>query len=247
MKRLMILTFLALSSCRENQQVVECSAKPTMTLERKNVTAITLTSQAQTFSGLLNSDEAKGYTFTGLENQKLDFSAGDRLCFWLYTPSQTILKDSHFPEDGTYLLQITRLQGAGSYEFTLSLDSPSPPSPSPSPSPLPPASTSPREALEQYFSLLQAQNYKKAWNMLTPSQQSDTKLRSNGYISYTEWWDTVAQVELTIISTEEKSDQASVDTKVVFRQKNGTINRQKLRFFLLPINGEWKINKVKLI
>jgi hypothetical protein len=67
-----------------------------MTLERKNVTAITLTSQAQTFSGLLNSDEAKGYTFTGLENQKLDFEKcngriqfGQFLKLWCYILTRT--------------------------------------------------------------------------------------------------------------------------------------------------------------
>jgi hypothetical protein len=143
-------------------------------------------------------------------------------------------------------LQLTTPKGSSSYNITLNLQQPSLTQALPTPT-ITNSSLSPSETVKEYFGLINRREYENAWDILSKSQQEDSKLRLNGFASYQEWWDSVEKVELTILSELKDEFEPVINAELTFMMKSGSNNRQKLSFFLIKQGDQWKINKVKLI
>jgi hypothetical protein len=232
-----------------------CPKEANTVLKNQNVKEIKLDEKPQKVSGYISNNEAAGYTFSAKEGQQLNYKTDDNLCLWIYTPNQKILKETTLPENGIYLLQLTTPKGSSSYNITLNLQQPSQtlptstasPEPSPNSTNVSQPSLSPSETVEEYFGLVNRREYRKAWDILSRSQQEDSKLHPNGISSYQEWWDSVEKVELTILSEQKDEFDPVINAELTFVMKSGSHNRQKLSFFLIKQGDQWKINKAKLI
>lgn len=229
-----------------------CSKEPNTVLKNQNVKEIKLDEKPEKASGYISNNEAVGYTFSAKEGQQLNYKTDDNLCLWIYTPNQKILKETTLPENGIYLLQLTTLKGSSSYNITLNLQQPSL-TPTPTLTLTPTitnssnSSLSPRETVEEYFGLINRREYENAWDILSKSQQEDSKLRPNGFASYQEWWDSVEKVEFTLLNQQEDEFEPVINAQLTFMMKSGSHSRQKLSFFLIKQGDQWKINKAKLI
>lgn len=257
------------------QDLSQCPHHSSVLLKQENISSLELNKSPQVLSGFVSEKNGVGYEFKAKKGDKLNYSSPENLCIWIYQPNQQILDETTLPEDGRYLLQLTTPKGSQTYEITLSLTQESAtPSESGIKSPVDddkekesltsspsteqkndenPSEThsktaiSPQQTIENYFNFINQRNYQTAWEMLSNSQQNDTKLHPNGYQSYYNWWDSVQTTTIKINNYEESSWESTVDIGLKILIKSGSSSQQSLRFFLIRQGETWKINKVKLL
>ena len=239
----------------------ECADKPEVVLKPQNVKSITLSESPVNESGIARKDKALGYTFEAKPGQEFHYSSEDNICIWIYTPNQQLLTSTKLPSEGIYTLQISTPTGLSTFEIEMSLKTVTKKPTITSTSPLSPSlnssqqnntsnlyQPSPEKTIEDYYSAINQQQYQTAWNELSYQLQNDSKLHPNGYASYTDWWTTVAFVEIHQISLVDiNSQEAIVDTRLTYIMQTGRRSSQSLQLFLLwnSTNNKWEINKAK--
>lgn len=98
------------------------------------------------------------------------------------------------------------------------------------------------QALRNYYQTLNNYNYQSAWNSLS------SRLQSEGYQSYIDWWTQVKRIE--VLSTKLVSEDrfnSTVDSRLRYITTSGREINQKLRFDLVWDKGSegWLINKIE--
>lgn len=98
------------------------------------------------------------------------------------------------------------------------------------------------QALRNYYQTLNNYNYQSAWNSLS------SRLQSEGYQSYIDWWTQVKRIE--VLSTKLVSEDrfnSTVDSRLRYITTSGREINQKLRFDLVWEKGSegWLINKIE--
>ncbi len=189
-----LMLIITCSCSGSGQQVVnqastdnECSEKQkTGALISKNVKPISLDNTITKESGQVSVGQYRGYTFNAQAGEKLSYRTSDDICLWVYTPDNNLLSSLDLPTTGKYIVQVSALKGATTYNLEMTLGSlqaaapttsPSPdissstPSPSPSPdissstpSPSPDTSSSDDSSTEVAdFTEQQANDIVRAW------------------------------------------------------------------------------------
>ncbi|HBE20842.1 MAG TPA: serine/threonine protein kinase [Cyanobacteria bacterium UBA11149] len=127
------------------------------------------------------------------------------------------------------------------------------PSPSPSiirPTPQPVNRPSPKQAIPDYYSLINNAQYETAWKHLSSQFRNNSQLHPNGYISYVDWWQTVNFVEIQEVRmVEEGAEVARVETRLKYLMKSGREASHYLRFRLVwdAETNNWLIDETKSI
>lgn len=81
---------------------------------------------------------------------------------------------------------------------------------------------SPEQAVTEQYSLINKQQYKAAWNRLSPQLRNNKAIFSNGYNSYKSWWQTVNKVEIKDTELVDiLEDEASVNARLTLYMQNG--------------------------
>jgi len=121
---------LLLWSCSKAPQVAVpassatgCPDKPTSPLNKKNVKAVSLTTQILTETGQLKAGQDLGYSFKGKAGQNFSFSTKEEICVWVYAPSTELLKNGSLPVDGNYTVQVGTLKGSTTFNLDITLGS----------------------------------------------------------------------------------------------------------------------------
>ncbi len=99
------------------------------------------------------------------------------------------------------------------------------------------ATTTPEQAVREYYDLINSHNYETAWQKLsTGYQQSRAK---NGFKnSYVAWWEEVDRVEINQASLISRgADRAKVNAELTYYKKNGDITPESLQVFLVWDNS----------
>jgi serine/threonine protein kinase, bacterial len=107
----------------------------------------------------------------------------------------------------------------------------------PEPKPVVLATTTPEQAVREYYGLINNRSYETAWQKLSPSyQQSRAK---NGFKnSYLAWWEEVDRVEINQASLISRgADRAKVNAELTYYKKNGDIIPESLQVFLVWDNS----------
>jgi serine/threonine protein kinase, bacterial len=106
--------------------------------------------------------------------------------------------------------------------------------------------SSPTEFVQGYYTNINNGNIQTAWNQLSPSVQSNSKLHPNGYVSYTEWWaGTVEQVEINQVQlVNERRESATVDARLNYVLRNGKESPSAVRFTLIwdATSNKWLVS-----
>jgi serine/threonine protein kinase, bacterial len=103
--------------------------------------------------------------------------------------------------------------------------------------PLALATTTPEQAVREYYDLINNRSYETAWQKLSPGyQQSRAK---NGFKnSYLAWWEEVDRVEINQASLISRgADRAKVNAELTYYKKNGDITPESLQVFLVWDNS----------
>ena len=106
----------------------ECPSTPSG--EITNPEKIDLEGQTVNISDRIKAGQDIGYTFLGKENQKLNYSASEHLCIWVFTQENKLVDGVELPQDGTYFIHTATPKGTTTFELELSLDTPLASSPS---------------------------------------------------------------------------------------------------------------------
>ncbi len=115
----------------------------------------------------------------------------------------------------------------------------------------PSSSTSkpPDQFVQDYFALINNQDYDKAWSMLSPHFK-DT-YNSTGYGPFTEWWGKIKEVKIiSIVIKSQSSSEALLDVEISYYFENGQVDTYDLVEFGLIFNGQegdWLFNSQKLL
>ncbi len=113
-----------------------CPEKPkTAPLISKNVKDISLDNTITKESGQVSVGQSKGYTFNGQAGEKLSYRTSDDICLWVYTPDNNLLSSLDLPTTGKYILQVSALKGATTYNLEMTLGTLEAAAPTTAPSP----------------------------------------------------------------------------------------------------------------
>ncbi|MEC4892795.1 MAG: YARHG domain-containing protein [Oscillatoria sp. PMC 1051.18] len=105
---------------------------------------------------------------------------------------------------------------------------------------------SPKQAIQQQFSLINSGDYQTAWHRLSPQFQSNRQVFPEGYTTYKNWWETVDFAELeTVQIIEENHKNAIIDYQVNYHLKNGKTSPESRRVILTwnPQEQIWKFER----
>jgi serine/threonine protein kinase, bacterial len=96
-----------------------------------------------------------------------------------------------------------------------------------------------------YYAEINNRNYSKSWQALSSGFQN----QSQGYSSYTDWWDSVARVQTNAVTvSRQDGDRAEVDANLRYVMKDGGTDVDSSRFYL-EWNGDrqsWEmVDKVR--
>lgn len=97
----------------------ECPATPGGSLT--DPTSIDIMGKTVQKSGSLRSKDNIGFTFSGKQGQKLNYSYNDEVCVWIFAPDNSILSGTELPTDGIYTIHLTSLKGTTSFDIEVGL------------------------------------------------------------------------------------------------------------------------------
>ncbi|MDB9442028.1 hypothetical protein PN497_11745 [Sphaerospermopsis kisseleviana CS-549] len=109
---------------------------------------------------------------------------------------------------------------------------------------------SPAKAIENYYTMINNQQYDSAWDIYPTEVKEDKELHPNGYDSFIEWWTKVNYVNVNNVSiASENNDSAIVNFRSRYEMKNGKSIPVILKFYLVwnQENENWYVTKIKLI
>jgi hypothetical protein len=107
---------------------------------------------------------------------------------------------------------------------------------------------SPAKAIENYYTMINNQQYDSAWDIYPTAVKEDKELHPNGYDSFVEWWTKVNYVTVNNISiASENNDSAIVNFRSRYEMKNGKSIPVRLKFYLVwdQENETWYVTKIK--
>ncbi len=242
----------------------ECPQEPTVALKPENVKSVSLNQEELSVSGNVRRNKSVGYTFEAEAEQELKYQTSEEICVWLYTPDNEILSGTVLPKNGKYIVQVAIPQGSANFSLKMSLDTKDYPldnsqtalssaeekkprlSTSTTALATPKDSTpSPEKEVDNYYSLLNAENYRDGWYKLSASLREDPELHPQGYDSYTEWWTKVSNVDVLSTSLiEQEAKTATVDSEVRYFIKGGRQINQRLRFYFIWNSSSRKVGSL---
>jgi hypothetical protein len=111
-------------TAQPGQTSLDCPENPQGTLLASNVTDIALSDQGTVKSGQVKAGQNIGYSFSAAARQRLSFNFKEDICFWIFTPSNQILKTDELPEAGKYTIQISVAKGITTFRIEMRLDDP---------------------------------------------------------------------------------------------------------------------------
>ena len=100
----------------------ECPTTPGGSLT--DPTSIDIMGKTVQKSGSLRSKDNIGFTFSGKQGQKLNYSYNDEVCVWIFAPDNTILSGTELPTDGIYMIHVASLKGTTSFDIEVGLSEP---------------------------------------------------------------------------------------------------------------------------
>lgn len=129
---------------------------------------------------------------------------------------------------------------------------PAPVSPTSPATATPPASVNtaglqPETQIAEYYQAINNRNYQSAWQMLPPDLQSNPTVHPQGYSSFTQWWESIASVDVVKIrTTRQDADRALVNVRAIYRMKNGQSSPFILRYMMAwdATNQKWSIARI---
>ena len=90
----------------------------------------------------------------------------------------------------------------------------------------------PAQAIRNYYTTINNNDYRTAWNQLTPKFKREKS--NNDYSEYVNWWNTVERVEIDQVNTlSATSDTANVEVKLKYRMKDGRVSPNSHTFKLV--------------
>ncbi|WP_137666795.1 hypothetical protein [Sphaerospermopsis reniformis] len=107
---------------------------------------------------------------------------------------------------------------------------------------------SPAKAIENYYTMINNQQYDSAWDIYPTEVKEDKELHPNGYDSFIEWWTKVNYVNVNNVSiASENNDSAIVNFRSRYEMKNGKSIPLRLKFYLVwdQENETWYVTKIK--
>lgn len=256
MKRvLLFVIYLSMFGCSSPNKISEkealCQEKPTRSLENRNVQTISLSEQATKVEGAVTQDKQLGYTFEGRAGQTVKYQTDDEVCTWIFSPDNELLSTRQLPHDGKYILQVSTPKGSRTFSLNVSLttnqsqaqksDS-TPPQSTASNTNLAaiekrPEQEDPEKFIQEHYFALNQRNYRFTWTDLAP----EFKQKVGGFSSYTEWWDTVEEVQLSSTRLVSRNgDRAIVDANLQYKMKDGNTVRDDRGRIYLQWNAEEK-------
>ncbi len=99
----------------------KCSQQDQGLLSSVDVEPISLSAKTVSISGIINSNNSKGYSFEGKSGYELKYSTEDDICLWIYTPENELLETTVLPKTGKYVVQVSVPQGSKSFDIDMSL------------------------------------------------------------------------------------------------------------------------------
>lgn len=268
MKKL-FLYFTLLMTCgcqalsQASQQSIQtstgCLEKPKTTLSKDNVEEISLSEQTVSKSGKASADKSIGYTFEAEAGQQLSYRTSDDICIWIYTQDNKLLNSGKLTQTGKYTLQVSAPKGSTTFNLEMSLDtlqassSSTPTSTTANlssstqaditavePAPEKPAAD---EFVRDYYLGINNRQYGDTWSKLSLDFQSI----SSSYSDYTQWWDSVKEVEIGDITlVNQSSDVAVVDAELWYIMNNGKVVKDSTNRIYLMWSDEdngWLLNR----
>lgn len=141
---------------------------------------------------------------------------------------------------------------------TTSQSQPEPSPPTPKPSPTSPLTTSPETAptprpsaeqsVQSYYDAVNRGQYRESWERLPTSMQNDARLHPDGYVSYTNWWEQVANVDVlgTSIIAQNESKMV-VNTDLRYAMMGGRQFNMGLQFHYAwnDATQDWQISHIR--
>jgi serine/threonine-protein kinase len=124
-----------------------------------------------------------------------------------------------------------------------------PPLPSFTPTLLPSPTTpalAPDDFVRAYYQAINDRNYDQSWSMLSESFKE--RVNPTGFGPYTDWWDTVARVDVLTAKIQSQNDQtASVTARLRYTYKDGRVAEDSAVYELVaaPTEFSWWIEAVR--
>lgn len=111
-------------------------------------------------------------------------------------------------------------------------------------------SSPPEQFVRDYYSALNSSQYSAAWSSLSPKFKSNKDLMPNGYSSYTDWWETVEQVDInqvTLVSKNTNSAIVDIHLQFLMRKNKKLSSSESIRHVLMwdSPNSRWLIDATK--
>jgi len=251
--RLTFVLLLGLAGCQQSiptaiTPVSKCSDKPVNSLDTKNVKPISVNMQEVKESGIVRSDSSVGFSFDAKSGQQFSYRTDENICIWVYTPDNQLLTNSKLPLDGKYVVQVSAPKGQATFNLAMKINnnetiqSLATEKTTPELSPqVAKSSTSPEQALIDYYAGVNNRNYETTWKILSPQFKSK---KSISYSDYQNWWRTVRTVKITKTSLNSRSgDRAYIDANLQYVTNDGEVHNDSNRYFLLwkPDISQWVI------
>jgi hypothetical protein len=104
--------------------------------------------------------------------------------------------------------------------------------------------------VEEQYQLVSSRQYQEAWSRLHPNFRNNRSIFTNGYNSYTDWWDTVSSSEAQNAQViEQTDDRAIVNTQVKLQMRTGETVYQPREITLLwnQEAEDWMISQTRLL
>ena len=169
----------------------------------------------------LSPDRALGYLFQAKTGDKLQYNQEDqekdKICIRVYTPEYKLLEGNKLTLKGEYLIRVSASQERNNVPLNIEV--------------IP--REKPTEAIEDYYSLVNKEQYRTAWNKLSLKFQLRSK-SPTAYQDYTSWWNKVSQVKVINPKLiQEENTTAIVDSSLQYYMKGGRKWGHLLRLYLI--------------
>ena len=177
----------------------------------------------------------------------MKYKTDDNVCIWIYAPDSSLLTDGKISRDGSYVLQVSALKGATTFNLIANLAD-ALPQVSTQTKPkviedIPPAndgdneSRDPEKFIRQHYAKLNERNYKYTWTDLSLTFKENI----GSFSDYTQWWDSVDKINLGSVRIVSKDNgRAIVDADLLYQMKNGDKARDEKGRIYLTWNAEEK-------
>ncbi|BAQ64818.1 hypothetical protein [Geminocystis sp. NIES-3709] len=129
-KWLVIVTFLLISSCQNNNNsdnetnnLNDCLSQNKVELTEDKVKSLDFNDGTIKQSGMIKQGEKIGFSFTASAGDKLEYKTEDNnICIDIYAPNNQLVNDINLPLDGRYLIEVYLPQGSQSFQISFSLN-----------------------------------------------------------------------------------------------------------------------------